>query len=222
MSVSEPEPNRPSPQRAPGDPASANGPKGRPAVASWEPVGNGEHDREIERNWLFRLTQERFQSRATGKSHDFYVAHLPDAVHVVALTPDDRLVLVRQFRAGSGQDSLETPGGLLEPDEDPRVAGARELLEETGYAGDPPELLGTVWSNPSLLTSRIATVVVRNARRIADPHLDPTEEMAVELAPAHEIPQMIQDGRIDHALCVVGLLWWLTSQSQNQGLRITK
>ena len=106
--------------------------------ASWirEPAG----DQTLEENWLFRLRRERFRSRASGRVHDYYVMHLADAVNVIALTPDRRVVLVRQFRAGSDSDSLETPGGLLEPGEDPRAAGARELLEETGYAGDPRDL----------------------------------------------------------------------------------
>ena len=59
----------------------------------------------------------------------------------------------------------------------------------------------------------ITTIVIRNARRIADPHLDQSEELAVELAPVQEIPAMIQDGRIDHAVCVAGLLWWLALEN---------
>ena len=138
--------------------------------------------------------------------------HLADAVHVVALTPEDEVVLVRQFRAGSGRDSLEIPGGLVEPGEDPCVAGARELREETGYAGDPPEFLGTLWSNPSLVTSRISTIVIRNARRVAEPDPDQHEELVIERVPAVEIPRLIREGRIDHALVVAGLLWWLGTQ----------
>ena len=72
----------------------------------------------------------------------YHVVEVTDWVNVVAITTDRRLVLVRQFRAGSGRDSLETPGGLLNPGEDPLAAGARELLEETGYAGSPPRWLG--------------------------------------------------------------------------------
>lgn len=178
-------------------------------MASWVSEGNGAHDRTIEENWLFRLRHERFRSRLSGKTHNYYVIHLADAVHVVALTPDDHLILVRQFRAGSGRDSLETPGGLLETGEDPCTAGPRELLEETGYAGDPPEFLGTVWSNPSLVTSRISTIVVRNARKIAEPSPDHNEELAVELVPSREVPDLIRRGQIDHSLVVAGLLWWL-------------
>jgi 8-oxo-dGTP pyrophosphatase MutT (NUDIX family) len=178
--------------------------------ASWVRDGDGEGDQTLEENWLFRLRRERFRSRTSGRAHAFYVMHLADAVQVVALTPDRQMVLVRQFRAGSGRESLETPGGLLEPGEDPLDAGARELLEETGYAGDAPALVGAVWSNPSLLTSRITTVVIANVRRVAEPRLDINEEVVVELVPAGAIPRLIRDGRIDHALVVCGLLWWLS------------
>ena len=171
-----------------------------------------EDDRTLEENWLFRLRRERFRSRHSGQAHDYYVLHLADAVNVIAVTPEDRLILVRQFRAGSGKDSLETPGGLIDPGEDPRIAGARELREETGYAGEPPILVGTVWSNPSLMSSRITTILVTNARRVAEPSLDHGEEVRVEFAPARSIPRMIREGEIDHALAVQGLLWWLAGE----------
>src|SRR4249920_3063408 len=130
---------------------------------SWIPDGAGAHDRTLVETWLFRLRQERYRSRKSGTTHDFFVAHLADGVHTIALTPEHQVVLVRQFRAGTGRDSLETPGGLLEPGEDPCVAGARELLEETGFVGDPPERLGILWPNPALLSMGITTIVVRNA-----------------------------------------------------------
>jgi 8-oxo-dGTP pyrophosphatase MutT (NUDIX family) len=172
-----------------------------------------EHDRTLEENWLFRLRRERFRSRTSGQASDYYVLDLADAVNVIALTPENQLILVRQFRAGSGRDSLETPGGLLERDENPIDAGMRELLEETGYAGEPEQVLGTVWSNPSIMTSRTTYLVVTNARKVAEPRPDPGEELGLELVPAPRIPQMIADGRIDHALVVCGLLWWIGSRS---------
>ncbi|HEY2156347.1 MAG TPA: NUDIX hydrolase [Isosphaeraceae bacterium] len=174
---------------------------------SWIPEAEGGDT--LEDNWLFRLRRERFRSRATGKVHDYYVVHLADAVNVVAITTDRRLVLVRQFRAGSGRDSLETPGGLLNAGEDPLAAGARELLEETGYAGSAPRWLGTVWTNPSLLSSRTTTILIEDARPVAPTAFDDHEELTLDLIPEAGISAMIEDGRLDHALVVQGLLAWM-------------
>jgi len=173
---------------------------------SW--IRDGESDRTIEENWLFQLRRERFRSTRSGLAHDYYVLHLADAVSVVATTPGGQLLLVRQFRAGSGRDSLETPGGLLNPGEDPLTAGARELLEETGYAGDPPRLLGSVWSNPSLMTSRYSTIAIANARPVAPPALDHGEEVEVELVDWARVFELIRSGQVDHALAVLSLYEW--------------
>jgi 8-oxo-dGTP pyrophosphatase MutT (NUDIX family) len=181
-------------------------------AASWVHDHDGVPDKTLVENWLLRLRQERFHSRHSGKAHDFFVAYVADGVHTIAVTKDDHIVMVRQFRAGSRRDSLETPGGLLEPGEDPCAAGSRELLEETGYAGEPAEHLLTIWPNPALLTMRISTVVIRGARLVSEPRLDPAEELALELVPAHALHSLIKTGRIDHAVCVAGLLWWLASQ----------
>ena len=179
--------------------------------ASWVHEPGLDDDSMIAENWLFRLRRQRFRSRRSGKAHDFFVMSLADAVNVIALTPEGAMVLVRQFRAGSGRDSLEPPGGLLDPGEDPCAAAARELLEETGYAGDPAEFLGSVYSNPSIMTSRFAVVVVRAARRVAEPKLDAGEEVAVELVAEASIPGMIRAGEINHGLSVMGLLWYFAA-----------
>jgi 8-oxo-dGTP pyrophosphatase MutT (NUDIX family) len=175
---------------------------------SWERLPDAA--RTIEANWLFRLRLERLRSRRTGREHGYYVMDLADCVNVIAVTPAREVVLVRQFRAGSGADSLETPGGLLDPGEDPAAAGARELLEETGYTGDRPRVLSTVWSLPSLLTSRATTIVIENARPTGTPRPDPGEELAVTLVPVERLPDLIRGGAIDHSLVVAGLLWWLS------------
>ena len=178
---------------------------------SWEPDSTAT-DKTLVENWLFRLRSERFRSRLTGKEHDFYVMHLADSVNVIALTEERKLVMVRQFRAGSNSDGLETPGGLQELGEDPKEAGARELFEETGYLGEQARLIGQVWSNPSIMTSKSATVLIENARKVAEPKWDEGEEVVVELVREDDVLDLIKRGEIGHGLTVAGLLWWRISE----------
>jgi 8-oxo-dGTP pyrophosphatase MutT (NUDIX family) len=184
----------------------------KPPVSRPSWIRDSEPAQPIAENWLFRLCRERFRSLRSGNTHDYFVMRLANAVNVVALTPERQVILVEQFRAGSGQDSLETPGGLLNDGEDPLVAGVRELLEETGFAGDPPRVISTVWANPSILSSRITTIVVTNAKAVDKPSPDDHEELRVVAVPATRIPQLIARGEIDHALAVQGLMAWMISE----------
>lgn len=177
---------------------------------SWTPRADSRTT--IASNWLFDLVKVRFTSRRSRREHDFFLIELPDAVHVIALTPERRVVLVRQFRVGSNSDAYEPPGGLVDEGEDVLEAASRELLEETGYAGDPPVLVSQTWAVPSLLSARIFTVLITNAVKVAEPCLDEGEELDVTLVSDRLIPAWIRDGRINHALCVQGLLAWLIAE----------
>ncbi|MGH7956877.1 MAG: NUDIX hydrolase, partial [Opitutaceae bacterium] len=99
---------------------------------------------------IFDVIGRVYRHPARSTEREFVVINAPDWVNVVALTPDRHLVLVRQFRYGIDEFSLEIPGGVIDAGEDPVVAGIRELREETGYSGAPAKLLGIVRPNPAM------------------------------------------------------------------------
>ena len=191
------------------NPDQTQAPDGWPASTAPSWAFEPGHDQPLLETWLFKLRKERYKSCLSAKQHDFFVAEIADAVHVIATDPAGRVLMVRQFRVGSRTDSLETPGGLIDPGEDAITAAQRELLEETGYKAENPRLLGGFWSLPSLGTSRIWTVVLENAVKVAEPHGDPTEELQLEWVEKQDVLARIADGNIHHGCVICGLLIWL-------------
>jgi len=129
----------------------------------------------------------------------------PDWVNVVATTDDGQVVLVHQHRWGIDETTLEIPGGVIDPGEEPMTAAVRELAEETGYGDGDWESLGWVWSNPAIQTNRTWLFRARAVRCVGAPQPDPAEEIEVRLVPLAKIAELLRTGGISHALAVVSL-----------------
>jgi ADP-ribose pyrophosphatase len=162
--------------------------------------------REVARTRIFSVESVDFQHPQREKPQDFFVINAPDWVNVVALTPDGRLVLVRQFRYGLNDFSVEIPGGVIDQGEDPLAAGVRELREETGYVGTQARLLGSVHPNPAMQSNRTHLVLVENARREAKLDWDPDEEFEIMTMPVEEVYRLAYRGGITHAMVLDALL----------------
>jgi 8-oxo-dGTP pyrophosphatase MutT (NUDIX family) len=139
----------------------------------------------------------------TGAPRRFSLIASPDWVNVIALTADDRVVLVRQFRPGTNRVCLEIPGGMIDPGEDPCAAATRELAEETGYTGGVVELIGKVAPNPAIQNNTLYTVLVRGVAQTQAPTPDDGEAIDVETASLADCRRKMLSGEIDHALVVV-------------------
>ena len=144
-------------------------------------------------------------SPTTGAAHPFYRIVSPDWVNVVALTEQDELVMVRQFRHGSRSVTLEIPGGMVDPGERPEQAAGRELLEETGYRAGQLHSLGSINPNPSIFANRCHMQVALACERVAEIQNSDTEVTSVELLPLAALPDTLRKGEIDHALVVAAL-----------------
>jgi len=95
---------------------------------------------------------------------------------------------------------------MMDPHEtDPVLTAVRELREETGYEGENARLIGKIHSNPAILSNTTFTVLIENCRPKHDVEFDHGEDLATQLMPVAEIPQLVADEKIGHSLVVVAL-----------------
>jgi ADP-ribose pyrophosphatase len=155
---------------------------------------------------VFSVREERKISPRTGREHTFFVIDSSNWVNVIALTPDQQIVLVEQFRQGSETVELEIPGGIIDPgDASPAAAGARELLEETGYAGSGAQIIGQVCPNPAIMKNVCYTVLVTDCNCVKPVQFDSSEDIVTRLVPVSQASELVASGKIKHALVVAGL-----------------
>ena len=166
---------------------------------------------------VFTLDAHTRQSATSGVEAEFYVIDAADWVNVIALTADQKIVLVEQYRHGVERASLEIPGGMVDDGETPEAAARRELLEETGYASAAWRLIGSVDPNPAIQTNRCYTFLTTDAERVREPSPDAHEEIRVVLEDAASVPELLRSGRIDHALVVAAFHWWTLDASRESG-----
>jgi 8-oxo-dGTP pyrophosphatase MutT (NUDIX family) len=141
----------------------------------------------------------------TGETLRRTVLDTPDWVNVVALTEERRVIVVRQYRFGTGRITVEIPGGVIDLGEAPEAAARRELLEETGYSAARWTALGPVEPNPAFQTNLCHHYLAEGARLTGALELDPGEDIVVDTLTLDELVQAIRSGAVRHSLVVSAL-----------------
>jgi 8-oxo-dGTP pyrophosphatase MutT (NUDIX family) len=137
----------------------------------------------------------------------YYVIEAADFIHVAALTEDRRLVMVRQYRQGTGRSHLELPAGMIDAgDAGPLLAAQRELREETGYEAEGWREAAVWFANPARQSNRHHLFLAQGARLAGPAALDGDESLVVELVPLDEVEARIASGAIDSSLHVAAVL----------------
>jgi len=151
---------------------------------------------------IFEVRKQKFVRNSDHKKGEFFVLNSNDWVNVLALTKDDQLVMVRQYRYGTQSLSLEPPGGVIEKDEDPILAGQRELLEETGYKGESCEVIGSINPNSAIMSNRCFILMIPEVEKVTEVSFDPNEDLVTELVHLSKIEGLIRSQKITHSLAL--------------------
>lgn len=165
----------------------------------------------ISDRWI-HVESQTVKTGAGAVLDPYYILTYPDWAVCLALTENDELVMVRQYRHGTTSVALELPGGCVDPeDASPAAAAARELLEETGYGGGELFYVGALGANSALQTNRIQIAVMKGAQKIAPPRLETGEELSVELVPLAEVIPLVVAGGMEQSMHVAALFTALAS-----------
>jgi len=140
---------------------------------------------------------------------EYYVLEYPNWVNIVALTDDNKVILVKQYRHGAGKEFLEIPGGVIDEGEDALTAAKREMLEETGYVFDSIEKMVDLYPNPATSTNITSTFLAKGGVKVKEQDLDDQEEIEVLLVSIEEVKQLLKENKIGQALHVSALFYWL-------------
>ncbi|RQO67319.1 DNA mismatch repair protein MutT [Pedobacter sp. KBW06] len=140
---------------------------------------------------------------------DYFVLEYPNWVNAVALTEENEIIMVRQYRHAGDIISLEIPGGVIDGDEKPEDAIRRELLEETGYSFQTIALIATLYPNPATANNVTYTYLLTGGIKTQEQHLDEHEILNVEKYSIAAVKQLLLENKIDQSLHASALFYGL-------------
>jgi len=158
----------------------------------------------------FKVRKDICETQEGKIINPYYVYEFPEWATAFALTEDNKVIMVRQYRHPVGEVILELPGGCVDDtDKDFQTAIARELLEETGYTFTSYESLGKISANPSTNTNWMHMFLAKGGRKVSVQKLDHNEEIIIELYSIDELKKMVRENKIIQAMHITCILYAL-------------
>ena len=154
---------------------------------------------------LFQARHDWVTNPRNAKSMKALVLEAADWVNIVAITPERKVVIVKQYRFGIGKRTMEIPAGVMDPGETPEQAAKRELREETGYTGTSWKYLGWFETNPAFLNNLCHSWLALDVVKTSSTQLDEGEEISVTELSLEEVRSEIEKGRMRNSLTLLAL-----------------
>lgn len=166
----------------------------------------------IRRPWL-TARRDKVQLPNGHIIDEYYVLEYPTWINVIAITPDDKFVFVRQYRYALGKTVDEIVAGVVEEGEDTMDAAKRELEEETGYTGGEWSELMVCSANASTMNNLTYCYIARGVTPNGNRHLDDGEDLEVRLFSRSEVRSMLEHGDIWQSL-MAAPLWRMFAEEK--------
>ena len=155
-------------------------------------------DKDGPKHHFLNLHYQQYEKIKTGDEIDILVVSSADAANVIPLTKDLEVILVKQFRFGIQQETLEIPGGLIDTNENQLIGIKRELSEETGYTSLNWKHLGTLPFNPVYHKNYIHHYLAENVELTEETNFDLGEHIELVILPLPEVLHKVKGGQLIH------------------------
>jgi len=163
--------------------------------------------KDILKNKIFNLKEETVLS-PENKKFPVWVMDAPTWINIIPITSDNEVIMIKQYRFGSKEITLEIPGGMSEKGEDPKSAVIREMQEETGYTSNQVKEIGSVSPNPALMGNQVITYLALDVEKTSEQNLDTMEDIEVVKVKLDEVNKLIMNKTIDHALVICAFYFY--------------
>ncbi|CAM3235837.1 NUDIX hydrolase [Lactiplantibacillus plajomi] len=158
---------------------------------------------------IFDLVKQEIETPDGLKVERDLIDH-GNAVTILAITADDRVVLGSEYRVGRNAETISLPAGLTNPGEDPLTAAKRELREETGYIARQPRLMTKISSSEGFTNETVNLILTHiDPSEHGEKHFDHDEYVNTALVPLTQVIDYLKTGRIHSAQGVCALTWYL-------------
>jgi 8-oxo-dGTP pyrophosphatase MutT (NUDIX family) len=174
----------------------------------------------LSRKFWYTVRVDRVELPTGAVIPEYWVNEYVPWVNVVAVTTDDKVLLIRQYRHGIGQVNFEIPAGTTDPGETSlEEAAKRELLEETGYGGGRWSPLITLSANPALQDNLTHTFLAEGVAPMAEADPGAGEDLRLHAASIDELETLLDEGEFVQALHTASLMKYLLQRRKREGMR---